>query len=79
MGLSEVPLFLDLEAFLATVKNQEGFGKGREDNWISGERNPAVLLSLKEKSGRRWRWDGSWELLEGVKRDIFSYRMRVML
>jgi hypothetical protein len=49
MGLSEAPLFLDLEAFLATVKNQEGFGKGREDNGISGERNPAVLLSLKEK------------------------------
>jgi hypothetical protein len=54
-GLSDALLDLDLEAFLATVKNQERFGKGGENNGNGGERNLGVLLSGNE----RWQGLGS--------------------
>jgi hypothetical protein len=56
-GLSDALLDLDLEAFLATVKNQERFGKGGENNGNGGERNSGVLLSVNGLSGNE-RWQG---------------------
>lgn len=40
-GFSELPVDLDLEAFLATVKNQERFGKGVR---ITGTMMSATLV-----------------------------------